>query len=159
MSLGAGNCPVCSTSVSPRMASCQQCGSDLVVHRLIDDLRKENTEMTNSDSIVQAAIPARTPTVWMWGLLVSNTLALVVVATAVSFGIWLNMSKTVQASVTEDLAAKHSEQIRVMTGMLKDTLDMVVEQRKENLALRSQVSQALEKIAENDKVVQNFKRR
>lgn len=149
-------CPVCKTKhpTEPNTKVCVQCGSDLYVHSLLQELRQEmqmknenkieNTETTNTAASDKAHPQKRSDY-----RIILHTIPSILLLICTLFGFFigfrfltfLDRLESHRNVVSEKWLETGLEQVKQLNTIVQQTLDLVLEQRKENQGLRTQIQE------------------
>ena len=137
-------CPACHTNhaYEESTGSCVQCGSDLDVHKLLHAVVEE-INMNKEVSTAERDRPSKTNNIAVISQFLPSTIMLLCALFAIYVGMqFLKIIDRVESHRTS-LSAKWSEtgfeQLQQMNATIKQELDLILDQRRENIALQAQV--------------------
>jgi hypothetical protein len=137
-------CPVCKTNHSKDQQAefCVQCGTDIHVHRL---LKKVGEEMQMNNTALSEKRPTKMS-------IFSQCMQLIppfLLVAGTGFGIFVGMrflsfieqAESQRTSLSTKWSETGFEQLQQMNATIKQALDLIIDQRKENVALQSKVNE------------------
>ena len=141
-------CPVCSMQCGDDQI-CSQCGSDLKVHQMINELRVKGPAMTTtvSQPTIERTGDGRTSYTmakqfpWIWVILPSQVSIIALVVALVIVARPTKSQDPVIELKLSDSVTGNIEQVRTFTLILKDMLGLMAEQQKELTDLRNNANQ------------------
>ena len=137
-------CPVCQTNNDKAAKAadtepCMQCGSDLAVHRLLLGLREVlQRDIKKSASFQKTAflgLKLLLP-IFVFFLLLCGILG---VFAGLRFVTFLDHEASRQMIISDQWAKLNDKQLQQMNILIKEELDLILEQRQENQALREKI--------------------
>ena len=153
-------CPACKTNNSnPNTEHCVQCGADLHVHQLLQDVRKTlhvSNNMTNREPI----LPQKTSTL----VVVSQVVPSLLLLACALFGMFIGMrflafidrADTHRSSIATKWSETGFDQLQQMNMTIKQELDLILDQRRENLSLQATVHALTKTLATAQKTPQTM---
>ena len=137
-------CPACQTSTlqNQNLEQCVQCGTDIHLHRLLYAV-KEKINMKDEIIAQHQYAPQKISKL----LLISQVMPSILLLICALFGIfigfhflsWLNQAESHKASVATQWSETGLEQLQQMTSTIKQELELIIDQRQENLALQKKL--------------------
>ena len=132
-------CSVCKTNNTKHQEAeaCVQCGSDLKVHRLLVAMR-EGIQMKNEELILEQETPKKLSSIFIIFQIIPSILFLICTV----FGIFVGMQFLTSLERAEFRQISRSakfemgfEQLQQMSSIIKQELNLIIEQRQENRKL------------------------
>jgi len=138
-------CPVCSKQCAESQI-CTQCGSDLKVHQMIEDLRTKGSTVAAplsrpefESATDRPSRPAAFQFSWLWVMVPAQISILTLVVALVIVAKPLKSLDYRPELKVPALVDGNSEQIRTFTLLLKDAVSLLTEQQKELADLRQRI--------------------
>ena len=137
-------CPACKTNnvTNPDTEFCVQCGSDIHLHRLLRVVREEMQMKNEAIRPEQETTKNKSSTLLAFQIIPSIVLLLCAVFgifVGVRFLIFLEETESHRASISSKWSETGFEQLQQMNATIKQELDLILDQRRENLALQAKV--------------------
>lgn len=151
-------CPVCSISSNDK-SSCPQCGSDLGVHQMLNNLRKQPPSTEPLVNAVLSKTQLDVPSVendrinqfsgqnfrqqqmaafpWLW-IVISSQVSLIVVVAAFVF--LTQSARNANSQQLFGFADKNQEQTQMAMSLLKDSIVLIADQQRELSELKRQAA-------------------
>ena len=138
-------CPVCKTNNTKDQEDegCVQCGSDLKVHRLLLAVREE-IQMNNEEPSLEQAAPKKLSSILIIVQIIPSILFLICTV----FGIFVGMQfltflkhaefRDISRSAKSEIGI---EQLQQMSSIIKQELNLIIDQRQENQVLQAKVQE------------------
>ena len=136
-------CPICKTNNTKNQDAefCAQCGSDTYVHRLLQGVRAEmdiNEEIKKVEQTVK-----KTSNLFMVFQAIPSILIFVCMVFGIFIGIrfltFLDRVESLHASMSTKWSETSFEQLQQMNIIIKQELDLILDQRRENQALQAKI--------------------
>lgn len=143
-------CPVCKTNnTKSDMQYCIQCGSDLYVHNLLNELG-ETIQMKNE--IIETASKKLN-----WLLIIGQIGSIVFLLGCAVFGIFVGIrfltfiehEEAYRISQANKRAEINYEQLQQMSYTIKQEFDLILEQRRENQILQTKIQELTAIVSKN----------
>ena len=137
-------CPACKTNNTTHQDTehCAQCGADIYVHRLLQGVR-EKIQMNDQSIKQEPLLPKKTSTLFILSQIIPSTLLMTLglfgIYVGVHFLSFIDRSESQRASISSKWSETGFEQLQQMNATIKQELDLILDQRRENLALQAKV--------------------
>lgn len=137
-------CPACKTNNTHNQHTehCVQCGADIHVHRLLQ-IVQEKIQMNNDVILPEQALPQRTSNLLLLSQIIPSTLLLICAVFGIFVGVRflsvIDRSESHRTSISAKWSETGFEQLQQMNTTIQRELDLILEQRRENLALQAEV--------------------
>ncbi len=144
-------CPACSTNNTKYQDAefCIQCGSDLKVHRLLLEVSEE-IQMKNEELRSEEVAPKKLSSIFIILQIIPSFFFLICMV----FGIFVGMKFLTfleHAGSRDNYRSAKSEigvaELQQMSSIIKQELDLIIEQRQENQALQAKIQELTDIIA------------
>jgi len=131
---------------------CVQCGSDLHIHRLLGGIREEIL-MKNELSKSEQTLPRQPSGLFIIFQIMPSILLLVCALLGIFVGMrfwtFLDHAESQRSSLSNKWSETGFEQLQQMNVTIKQELDLILDQRRENQALQAKVQELTAQIPKN----------
>jgi hypothetical protein len=141
-------CPVCKTKNTKNQDTevdyCVQCGSDLYVHCLLQGVR-EKMKMQNGITNMEQQLPSKTSGFLIVFQVLPSILILLCAVFAIFVGLrfltFLDRAESHRNTLSNKWSETGFEQLQQMNSTIKQELELILDQRRENQALQARVQE------------------
>jgi hypothetical protein len=147
-------CPVCKTNNTKTQDTefCVQCGSDLKVHRLLYEVRS-GIQMKDEITKPKQGLQKKTSGLFI----IFQTVPSIILLVCAVFGIFVGMRfltfldrmESHHSSISSKWFEIGFEQLQQMNLTIKQELDLILDQRRENQALQAKIQELSAQISKN----------
>ncbi|HBI21982.1 MAG TPA: hypothetical protein DDY37_05285 [Legionella sp.] len=138
-------CPACKTNNTNHHAECcVQCGADIQVHRLIQMVREE-IHMKNDPVKPTQEAPKKASSLFIAAHIIPSVLLLVCAVFGIFVGMrflaYIDRLDSHRVSISDKWSETGFEQLQQMNTTIKQALDLILDQRRENQVLQAKIEQ------------------
>ena len=157
-------CPVCSTNNTNNQSaeSCVQCGSDFRIHQLLCKVREE-IQVSNESTKVELLSEKKTSKFSVFFQTMPSILLLLcsvfIIFVGMRFLSFLEHTETQRSSIANKWSETGFEQLQQMNSVIKQELDLIIEQRRDNQVLQSKIQDLSGQVLKNKTVPMNNSQR
>lgn len=151
-------CPACKTNniKNQNTEHCVQCGADIHMHRLLQKVQ-EKIQMNNDFIKAEPIVPQKTSSLFVLSQIIPSVLLLICALFGIFVGLrflsFIDRSESQRSSISTKWSETGFEQLQQMNASIKQELDLILDQRRENLALQEKIQELTKSIS----VAQNTK--